>query len=172
MSKITAEEVWSEWELREKDDPNWQELYKNYESWRAWRESFLDKYNLPHPETLDWREETYDQNPLDKILKLQVGPFKGWRRYYDPKETADPRPTPISTIIQSPDLQANGKINEIIAGIQNGTIQELTLIILENPDGSLILTDGCHSASALAQLAAETQIRVHLQIGSTSPCSV
>lgn len=171
MSSITAEKVWSGWQAREEHQKMWQELWRLHGSWQAWRESFLEKYNLPHPDTLQWQEETYDQNPQQRVLGFLVGPFKGWQRYYDPQETNSPKPTPISTIIQSDDLKANGKIQAIIQGIQNGTITELTLIILETDQGSLLI-DGCHSASALAQLSAETNIKVHLQIGSTSPHSV
>ncbi len=167
MTKIPWQKVWSDWEAREAPQARWQTYWQKegHANWQDWRTSSLAKYNFAHLPKLEWREEIHNTNPQSRIAQANIAPFQGWSQYYE----GPPKPTPFSTIAESPLLSANANIQAIIAGIQRETIKELTIIATEDENGKLTIIDGCHSASALMLIAADTEIRVLFHIGSKPP---
>lgn len=168
MNAISWQQVEAAWGDREKPQQMWQKHWQKegHPDWETWRAAFRKKYKLAHLPNLDWREEIHETNPRDLIAQAHLHPFKGWCQYYDPEALEEPRSVSFHLLAQSPELAQNGKIQGIIKGIQDGTVQELTIIAIGHPDGRLTIVDGSHSASTLMLIAADAKIRVRLHIGS------
>lgn len=119
--------------------------YKDWDDFRLGPRGTLVSYGYA-PELLAELNWSAHEISPEAIWNCMSGPFKGWARF-NPFGTADL--LPFSLLASHPELQNNPRV--LAAHQLLDEERELHGIALHAPDRPLVLIDGLHTATALAQ---------------------
>ncbi len=140
---IPWKEIWNTWKTTEEE--SWREYYteKGFATWESWRNKYLD---IIHPESRTWKLYNI-QDPLLSVPECFVGPFLGWKQYYD-----DRAHSRYKDIAKHPKIKENGKIAKMLADYP----EEVLFIGLQGNNKTMFI-EGTHRAVALSILSDEVR---------------
>ena len=157
--QITWEEILKDWEADEVE--RYRELYESrgFNSWREWRQSYIDDLHL---DTREWTQEECEC-PYDVIPTFVIGGYPGWHTYRpagkDLTTFAD-----VARPVQEGDMSFSGepridvRTNE---GVMRFTrdLQDAVILVLRCDDLRVVL-DGTHRSAAIAVTAHDQLTRL------------
>lgn len=152
FQNITWKEILDAWEKDEAHQVFWQEIYKQYPSWKKWRESCLSNDSLQYK---DWM--LYKINdPVAFANEVYCCPFNTWFKHYTEKNIPSKQERDnsyLGKIVMNSSLQNNPKICNILQEFPRESQ------ILGITDGKrIMLYEGHHRCSALVLATMEKKI--------------
>ncbi len=151
---IPWKEIWNTWKTTEEE--SWREYYTGigFETWEAWRNKYLQVIK-----SQDRLWKLYKiQDPLLSVPQCYVGPFFGWKKYYD-----DRAHSTYAEIAKHPEIKNNGKVSKMVASYP----EEVFFIGLRRGKKTMFI-EGTHRAVALSVLSEEVRdVETNVMIAMT-----
>ncbi len=138
IKDIMWEEIFKRWK-DEEINSGWDVLYKErgFDSWDDWRKSFVDQTDF---ENQNWKLYKINE-PYEFLSQSYVGPFKGWKIFYEKRESSRFKDI-VKNLEKSP--HTLNKVNEIL----NNFPKESFLFGIRS-ENRIMLFEGSHRACAV-----------------------
>lgn len=139
---ITWNEIWTNWRISEEE--HWRPHYqaRGFKTWDEWRGRYKADYPDVKLEEKKWNLYAII-NPASDILKMHIGPFKGWQKYYPGRNQST-----FKEVVEFGLSEQNEKVKYFI----NNQPKSIRLIGVKFRDQIMII-EGTHRCTAMSVLA-------------------
>ena len=143
LKKTTWSDVFADWQEREATNPDWVTLAKEkgWSDWKSWRLHTADQLDAKNRE---WSLFQFD-DPIAKIPKILMGPYKGWQ-----SRSTEPNTASFFDLLSIPANYQHFLQCEPVIEMRQDLPFATTLIGLRDTEsGNIICLDGHHRCTAI-----------------------